>query len=138
MEQLLFDIVFWGIFVGGGSIFVIFCFIMGIRQYKREKIKQKNNHTINIENETNEPKYTINKTRATVIERICCVKMVGTKTPKTIREFSIVFEMKDGNVVKINVPEEMYDGFEEGQMGILTTVDGELYSFEPEECSTIN
>ena len=111
---------------------------MGIRQYKRDKNKQKNNHTIDIENESNEQKYTINKTRATVIEQICCVKMVGTKMPKTVREFSIVFEMKDGNILKINVPEEMYDGFEEGQTGILTTVDGELYSFEPEECSTIN
>ncbi len=138
MEQLVFDIVFWGVFVGGGSIFVIICFIMGIRQYKREKTKQKNNHTNKNNNETIEPKYTINKTRATVIEQICCVKMVGTKTPKTIREFSIAFEVKDGDIVKINVPKEMYDGFEEGQIGILTTLDGELYSFEPEECSTIN
>jgi len=34
MEELLFNIFFWVVFMGGGTIFVIFCAIMGVKQYK--------------------------------------------------------------------------------------------------------
>jgi hypothetical protein len=40
-----------------------------------------------------------------------------------------VFRTEDDKVLSFNVPEEMYDGFEEGQEGILTLVDGQLYGF---------
>jgi hypothetical protein len=34
------------------------------------------------------------------------------------------------------IPEEMYDGFEKGQTGQLSIVDGELYGFVLEESDT--
>lgn len=68
--------------------------------------------------------------KATVTEQSCCAKLVGTKTPKAVKEFTITFKTDDGQLLKLSVPEEMYDGFEKGQHGLLKMTDGELYSFE--------
>jgi hypothetical protein len=51
------------------------------------------------------------------------------KTPKATKIFTVVFHTEDDKVLSFNVPEEMYDGFEKGQEGILTVVDGQLYGF---------
>jgi uncharacterized membrane protein YqiK len=71
--------------------------------------------------------------RATVIDHTCQVQMVGTKTPKATKIFTVVFRTEEEKILSLNVPEEMYDGFEIGQNGLLTLVDGELYGFAPEE-----
>jgi hypothetical protein len=71
--------------------------------------------------------------RATVVDHTCQVQLVGIKTPKATKIFTIVFRTEDGQSLSLNVPEEMYDGFEIGQTGLLTLVDGELYGFAPEE-----
>ena len=134
MEELLFSIFFWGVFVGGGTIFVIFCTIMGIKQYKRDITKQKELKIGNIE--PNEPAYSTVTARATVVDQTCCVKTIGIKTPKTIQEFTITFQTENGEIIRLNVPEEMYDGFDKNQTGILTVVDGQLYGFELTEDST--
>ena len=133
MEELLFNIFFWGVFMGGGTIFVIFCAIMGVKQYKRDIAKQK--ELKKEDSKPDEPEYTTVTTRATVVDQTCCVKMVGIKTPKTVKEFVIVFQLENGDILKLNVPEEMYDGFEQGQTGILSIIDGALYGFELEEKS---
>ena len=129
MDQLLFDIFFWGVFVGGGSIFVIFCIIMGIKQYKRDKEKQIDAKH-NSELAPTEIEYLPIEMRATVVNQTCCVKTIGIKTPKTIKEFVVAFQTENGEILKLNVPEEMYNGFEQGQAGTLTVVDGQLYGFE--------
>ncbi len=67
---------------------------------------------------------------AKVIEQSCFVKMVGLKDPETVRVFNIVFETDKGDVLKFDVPEEMYHGMDVGQQGIVTFVDGDLYGFE--------
>lgn len=133
MEELLFNIFFWGVFVGGGTIFVILSFVMAVKQYKRDIAKQKELKSEDIK--PDEPEYTTVTTRATVVDQTCCVKMVGIKAPKTVKEFVIVFQSENGDILKLNVPEEMYDGFEQGQTGILSIRDGELYGFELEEKS---
>ena len=76
------------------------------------------------------PEFTTVSIKATVIDQTCCVKTVGIKTPKTIKEFTVVFQTENEETLKWNVPEEMYDGFEKGQSGTLSVVDGELYGFE--------
>ena len=128
MEELLFNIFFWGVFVGGGTIFVIFCTIMGVKQYKRDIAKQKELKSEDIKQD--EPEYTTVTTKATVVDQTCCVKTIGIKTPKTVKEFTITFQAENGEVIRLNVPEEMYDGFDKNQTGILTAVDGQLYGFE--------
>lgn len=130
MEELLFNMFFWGVFVGGGTIFVIFCAIMGVKQYKRDIAKQKELKKEDIK--PDEPEYTTVTMRATVVDQTCCVKMAGIKTPKTVKEFVVVFQLENGDILKLNVPEEMYDGFEQGQTGILSVIDGALYGFELE------
>lgn len=72
------------------------------------------------------------ETTVKVIDQACSSKMVGIKTPKAVNEFIITFESVDGKIFKLSVPEECYDGFETGQVGRLTTVNGELYGFELE------
>lgn len=76
-----------------------------------------------------EPKFATQEVRATVLDHTCEVKLVGTKTPKATKIFTVVFRTEDDEVLSFNVPEEMYDGFEKGQTGMLTVVDGELYGF---------
>lgn len=71
--------------------------------------------------------------KATVVEQACGVKMVGIKTPKTVKEFLVVFRTETGELLKFDVPEEMYDGFEKGQTGTLTVSAGQVYGFSLDE-----
>lgn len=80
-----------------------------------------------------DPQITTEELRATVIDHTCQVQLIGIKTPKATKIFTIVFRTEDGKVLSLNVPEEMYDGFETGQTGLVTMVDGELYGFTPED-----
>lgn len=77
------------------------------------------------------PQYKKTEVMATVIGQSCCARVIGTKTPKAVREFTVVFRTENGEIIQLNVPEELYDGFDEGQTGMLTVVDNELYSFVP-------
>ena len=124
----LFAILFWVFWVGGGCAFIVFCFVMAVRQNAQRK---KESPPPAAPEETFDPDYIT--TRATVIDQSCCVRSEGIKMPKTVRIFTIVFQLDNGEIFKLNVPEETYDGFEIGQVGELTTVDGELLSYILEE-----
>ena len=69
------------------------------------------------------------KYNATIIDLTCRVEMVGIKQPKTVTFFTVCFETDNNERIKIDVPQEMYDGLEVGQKGELILVGGELYSF---------
>ena len=113
----------------GIGIIIVGAIISGILS-ARDKAKKAEMGII--EEDLYEKEYTAVTVKATVTDQMCGVTMVGIKTPKTIREFVVVFETEDGDILKLNVPEEMYDGFETGQTGSLTLVDGTLYGFELE------
>jgi hypothetical protein len=66
----------------------------------------------------------------TVVGQTCSARMVGIKKPKAVNEFLIYFKDEDGKVFPVSVPEDLYDGFEEGQTGTLTLVNDKLYGFE--------
>ena len=68
--------------------------------------------------------------QATVVDLCCAVRTVGYKPPKTVILFTVTFETADGQHLHLQVPQEMYEGLEKGQTGLVTLVDGELYSFE--------
>jgi len=70
---------------------------------------------------------------ATIVDHTCRVKTIGYQTPTTVQEFTVVFETEDGKLIRLDVPQDMYDGLEKGQTGLLTIVDGNLYSFVPVE-----
>lgn len=67
--------------------------------------------------------------QAEVVDLSCRVEMVGTKTPKTVTVFTATFQTNNNEIIKVDVPQEMYDGLEKGQRGELTLAEGELYSF---------
>lgn len=69
------------------------------------------------------------KFNAEVIDLICQAEMVGVKQPRSVDVHTVVFETDKKEIIKLNVPLEMYDGFEIGQKGELTIVNGKLYSF---------
>lgn len=82
--------------------------------------------------EKTEPEYTELVARATVEELSCWVHTIGYKTPKTNQVFAVTFRLDSGEEKTLRIPEEMYHGLEEKQVGIVTIRDGELYGFELE------
>lgn len=128
MEDILFNILFFGVVIGGGTAFLVFATVMGIKQYKRDTKKKREEPTVTAD----ETEPVVTTAVATVVDQWCGVRSVGIKMPKTVRDYVVVFQMENGEKISINVCEEMYGGFESGQTGVLTVIDGELYSFEIE------
>ena len=118
------------------SLIIIAAIVLSVMAYVIAGIKYKKDHPDGIDAEIEkmfvDPESVTKTVRATVIDMACSAEMVGTKMPKAVRNFVIIFQTEDGEILKINVPEEMYDGFDKGQTGILTLADGDLYSFETE------
>ncbi len=69
------------------------------------------------------------KVQAEVIDLSCRVDMVGIKTSRSVTFFTVTFETDDKEIIRVDVPQEMYGGLEVGQIGEVTLVEGELYSF---------
>lgn len=125
METIL-AILFWGVLIGGGTVFIIICFYHANKQ-------KKSNQAASVEQDTpDEPEFTMTDVQATVVDLHCGVRLVGMKTPKSVKEFIVVFRTDRSQLRRFSVPEEMYDGLEIGQTGLLTVVDGQLYGFAPE------
>ena len=86
------------------------------------KIEMANKFEIRTEFETS----TFN---AEIVDLSCSAMMIGDKYPKAVNVYTVVFVTDKNEQIKLNVPQEMYDGLEVGQKGELTLVEGELYSF---------
>lgn len=99
--------------------------ILWIRGYRRAKLDQKNS----LPKEDYNVEFKTVKVQAKVIDLSCRVDMVGIKTPKSTEFFTAVFEINNGQIIRVDVPQEMYEGLEKGQKGELTLVENELYSF---------
>lgn len=76
--------------------------------------------------------YDTRQLQVTVVDQSCKVELVGIKTPKATKIFTVLFRTAEGDLLSLQVPEEMYDGIEKEQAGLLTLVDGKLYSFDLE------
>lgn len=109
------------IFIAFSVLFFIIMMICG----KHEKEKREANETIE-----NIDKFETIEINVKVVDQCCTTRMVGVKYPKSIEEYFISFEKDNGEVLKLLVPKECYDGFEIGQVGVLTLVDGKIYSFK--------
>ena len=119
-----------------GAFLLIFIFVISlaiwifkITKKQRKELKKNPRKEINLDEPPTEP--TVKK--VTVINQFCDTKVVGIKQPKAVEEFFITFKEPDGNIFNLSVPKECYDGFEIGQEGKLSVVNGELYGFELEE-----
>ena len=83
-----------------------------------------------IDDDPAEPEFQRLEINATVVDLACGVEVKGHKTVKAVKTFRVAFALENGKVITLTVPEEMYEGIEIGQKGLLTLVDGELYGFE--------
>lgn len=122
-------------FISENSSFIIIAFIViSALAFVVAGIKYKKEHPDGIDAEIDEmfvkPETMTESFRVTVVDMVCYADMTGTKSPKSKRVFTVSFETESGEILKKNVTEEMYDGFDKGQTGVLTLVDGDLYSFE--------
>lgn len=110
------------------TIFSASAFIVGIlvnKEQKSKKEQEENNFSYNEDRE-----FETIEINVKVVDQSCITRMVGVKYPKSIEEYFISFEKDNGEVLNLLVPKECYDGFEIGQVGVLTLVDGKLYSFK--------
>ncbi len=73
------------------------------------------------------------KLHVTVTEVNCTVRSEGFRLPRTVTEFFIAFKDDEGKSFVLSVDEASYDGFDKGQTGELTLVDGALLSFVLDE-----
>ncbi len=76
---------------------------------------------------------TIVTLHAKVVDQRCFVTRTGTKIPKVVKHFVVIFQ-DDERTYEIAVEEEMYDAFEIGQIGELTLIDGNIASYVLDEC----
>lgn len=127
MKEWLSYPAFWVVFVG--IIIIITTILIAVKKYK-QNAGNNGIYKTNEDLEQDEVEYSTVAINAEVVDQVCYVKTVGIKTPKTVREFVITFKTENGDFMKFNVPEEMYDGFDKNQKGILTFVDDQLYGFE--------
>ncbi len=119
-------VVLFIIFIVVVVAFLTFSVIMYIRQCKRNKLKKETPVT---EAPKIKDEFDTVKFYATVVDLFCRTEMIGTKSPRSVKVFTVVFETDNKKQIKLDVPEEMYDGIETGQSGEVTVVEGELYSF---------
>ena len=67
--------------------------------------------------------------RARVVEQRCFITRTETKIPITVKHFVVAFQDDGGQISEIEVEEDLYGGFEVGQVGTLTVTDGRVISF---------
>ena len=126
--------------IGGIILAVIFAIFIPL--IVRDVKKNKDKYVIDKEKMRAEEERRLNEEadvtsfHAEVIDMACGVHMKGTQAyrqPKTIKEFCIKFRDDGGEVYDIFVSESIYDGFEKGQRGTLTLIDGHIDSFVIDE-----
>ena len=95
---------------------------------KSEK-KHKKEHPENDESKISECEFETNDIHVKIVDLSCTVLSEGYRQPRTFNEFSVTFETDEGQTLKFRVNEEMYNGFEKGQEGILKITDSTIYGF---------
>lgn len=131
----------WLVLILGGVLILIVLAVaipLTIADYKKNKDKygmsRERIREIEDEQLKREPKTQI--LHATVIDMACGVKTVGYQNyrqPKAQKNFVIIFQGDHGERIELPVSEEFYEGFDIGLAGVLTLVDGQLNSFEPDD-----
>lgn len=115
------------------SVFVVFVIALVVfdkMKNKRKKVEQPQNEVDPYSEEIFEQEIVKSEMRVSVVDQFCRVEMVGIRSPKSVEIFTVVFETDEGKSLKFDVLKEIYDGIDVGKRGILTVVNGELYSFE--------
>ena len=112
------------------AVFVIALVVFDKMKNKRKKVEQPQNEVDPYSEEIFEQEIVKSEMRVSVVDQFCRVEMVGIRSPKSVEIFTVVFETDEGKSLKFDVLKEIYDGIDVGKRGILTVVNGELYSFK--------
>ena len=120
----------WCIFICVGLLLGMIVYMIIYFAKNKDKMRQE---VYEMEEEKLNDEGEVLTVRAKVVDLDCGVNMVGHRTPKTLKHFVVTFECDGGEIMRVSVPEVFYNGFEVGLVGILTLIDGQLTSFEPEE-----
>ncbi len=105
------------------AIFLIVCVSIVIHKYKKAPNKElPHGEWVDIEPE-------ILTMHARVADMCCFTETVGTQSPRLVQNFLVFFEDDGGEIHKIAVDEEIYCGFEVGQVGELTIIDGRISGY---------
>lgn len=110
--------------------FFAFAIVMCIYNEKYEK-EQKANQAGKPKEDFPEPEEIC--VHAKVAKMECATRYVGIKQPKLIKDFLVFFEDDEGTEYRLLVDESDYCALEEGMVGNLTLIDGQLNSFELDE-----
>ena len=95
-----------------------------IKPYKQREKTESDSSSLEIKTEFETVKF-----QAEIVNLFCRVDMEGIKTPKTVTIYTVEFKTDEKEIIKLEITQEMYDGLEIGQIGEVTLVEGELYSF---------
>lgn len=118
-------ILYFCICICAGTIFAL-CIRKTVNQYKKSKgiTEPYKPEEVQIKTEFETEKF-----KAEVVDLNYREEMVGYMTPTLVKTYTVIFRKDDNKTIKIEIPQEMYDGLETGQYGEVTLVEGELYSF---------
>lgn len=118
-------ILYFCICICAGTIFALYI-RKTVNQYKKSKgiTEPYKPEEVQIKTEFETEKF-----KAEVVDLNYREEMVGYMTPKLVKTYTVIFRKDDNETIKIEIPQEMYDGLETGQYGEVTLVEGELYSF---------
>ena len=111
----------------GGAIVVgalVFYFIF---QYPKDKEKERLRRQRVEEEYEKEPEYKFRQ--AQVIEKRKLTYYAGVKMPKLIAECMVTFKTEEGETLKFQLREEIFDAIEDDQQGTLVTVNGNFFDF---------
>ena len=111
----------------GVFVLMIVGLVVNTKYEKEQKAKQPNNP----KRDYPEPEEL--HVHAKVVKMECATRYVGIKQPKLMKDFLVFFEDDEGKAIRLFVDEEYYLSMEVGQVGNLTLIDGELYSFVLDE-----
>ncbi|MBQ4573935.1 MAG: DUF2500 family protein [Clostridia bacterium] len=70
---------------------------------------------------------------AQAIRKIIYGKNSGGKVSTYLVHFSIIFRKDDGSEEEFEMTQEQFDAIEEGELGLLMTVNGNFIDFGPED-----
>lgn len=110
--------------------FFAFSIVMAISSNKYEK-QQKAKQAGKPKEDFPEPQELCVHAKLSKME--CATRYVGIKQPKLIKDFLVFFVDDEGIEYKLLVAESDYCALEEGMVGNLTLIDGQLNSFELDE-----
>ena len=111
----------------GGALIVgtlVFYFLF---QYPKDKERERLRRQCVEKEYEKQPEYQFRQ--ATVIEKRKTAYYVGVNISKQVRECIVVFQTEEGETLTFQIRDELFDGIQENQKGMLVTVNGNFFYF---------